>query len=92
MSDRFKYESLQDTETLVAYLDNLRQGFASGELSLVHGNKELLLKPKGLITFEVEAKASGEERKLSMKFRWKERQPGKDSGKDPLVMRTPKAE
>ena len=75
MSDRFKYDSQQDNETIVAYLEALTEAFRHGKLTLGQGGKEHVLSPQGLIGFTVEAKLKGEERKLALKFRWKEHEP-----------------
>ena len=72
MPDRFKYDSQQDRENIVTYLEALTEAFRQGKLTLGKGGKEHLLSPQGLIGFTVEAKLQGEERKLALKFRWKE--------------------
>jgi amphi-Trp domain-containing protein len=68
----FRYESLQDTESIIEYLDVLRQGFASGKLRVAVRDKEMVLEPKGLIEFHLEVKRKDERQRLSMKFTWKD--------------------
>lgn len=87
MSDRFKYDSVQDRETLVAYLEHLTQAFAKGDMEIVQDDRVLRLRPGGLIDFTLEAKAGGEERKLALKFRWRE-SPVPEATKAPLVLRS----
>lgn len=87
MSDRFKYESLQDTESILAYLRSLVQAFEDGSMRISHRDKTLILKPQGLVTFNLEAKVSGEDRKLGLKFRWKERKESNET-EEPLVLKS----
>lgn len=76
----FKHESLQDAATIQEYLEILRQGFASGTLRMRVGERELVLEPKDMIEFTVEAKRKDDRCKLSFKFSWKEGE--KDSPKE----------
>jgi amphi-Trp domain-containing protein len=71
-ADRFKHESLQDTETIVQYLNALKEGLQGGTLALTSDDHRLLLKPQGLINLDVEAKRKGDEVKLVIKLRWNE--------------------
>ncbi len=80
----FKHESLQDRASILAYLDALRQSFADGQLVLASKDKEVLLEPKGLIRFDIEAKRKGDQRKLTLKMSWKEGDDITDAG-DALV-------
>lgn len=68
----FKYESLQDCESIQKYLALLNEGFASGKLRLSVRDSELVLEPHGLIEFSLEAKKKGDRRKLTLKFNWKD--------------------
>jgi amphi-Trp domain-containing protein len=79
--DRFKHESLQDAESIVRYIEALSEGFQNGALLFSSDDKRLVLKPRGLVRLEVEAKKRGEEIKLSLKFRWTE-----EAGADALTM------
>jgi amphi-Trp domain-containing protein len=71
-NDRFKHESLEDSETIVKYLNALRDGFSSGTLTFVSDDKKLVVRPRGLINLDVDAKRKGDEIKLSVKMRWAE--------------------
>ncbi len=71
-SDAFKYESLQDSETILAHLTALRDGFAQGCLRLRTDKQELVLEPKGLITFDLEAKRKHGRRKVTIRLEWKD--------------------
>lgn len=70
----FKYDGLQQPDTIAAYLEAVREGFASGEITLTQGEDVLILAPKGMVAVTVEGKLKGEDRKLKLTFRWKERE------------------
>lgn len=79
---RFKYESVQDTETLGRYLRALTAGFAAGDIRFASRDGEVAMHPQGLIGFTVEAKSTGGRLKLHLKFSWREDdqdQPGNDT-------------
>jgi len=78
----FKHESLQDTASILAYLDALRESFAKGALVLTSKEKELVLQPKGLIRFDIEAKRKDSQRKLTLKFSWKDCEEPMDDAED----------
>ena len=69
---RFKYESVQDAATLKRYLEALTAGFESGELRLASKEGEVILHPKGMLGFLVEAKSMGGRVKLHLKLSWRE--------------------
>lgn len=91
MSDdlkNFKYESVQDIETIISYLEAITEGFRSGELLFASQDKEVVYRPQGLLGLTIEAKKKGSRRKLSIKFGWKET--NEDSKDDaPLVIKAP---
>ncbi len=72
----FKHLSLQDSESIIAYLEALGVGFKQGALLFSTDSKRLVLKPQGLIKLEVEAKRKDEQMKLTLKFRWNEETTG----------------
>ncbi len=74
---RFKYESVQDADTLRRYLEAVTEGFASGELRFSSREGEVALHPAGMIGFLVEAKSMSGRMKLHLKFSWRE-----DGGED----------
>ena len=76
----FKHESLQDLDSIIAYLEAVRDGFAKKRLTLADGEHEMVLEPKGLIRFDLEAKCKGQGCKLALKFSWKDRPTDSDSG------------
>lgn len=82
----FKYDGLQEPMTIADFLEAVRNGFATGSISLTQGDQVLTLEPKGLVTFTVEGKMKGEDRKLKLTFRWKERETDCDTIDSPLVI------
>ena len=71
-NESFKHESLEDPETIVKYLNALRDGFSSGTLTFVSDDRKLVVRPRGLINLDVEAKRKGDDIKLYIKMRWAE--------------------
>ncbi len=72
MSVVFKHESLQDLDSIIAFLNSVRDGFANRRLLLADKKKEVEFTPTGLIKFDVEAKCKDERCKLALKFSWNE--------------------
>jgi len=70
---KFTHESVQDTASLAEYLEALAKGFANEEMRFSRKDLEMLLHPKGLVTFMLEAKSKQGRMKLSLKFSWRER-------------------
>ncbi len=70
-TDRFKHESLEDAESIVAYLQALAEGFAKGSVCLASNGNELRLEPDGLLRMRVEAKRDGDRTKVVMKVSWR---------------------
>lgn len=69
---KFSYESVQDAQSLVKYLQALTDGFAKGNMRFSRKDMELNLTPSGLIGFGVDAKAKDGRMKLNLKFTWRE--------------------
>lgn len=87
MSDgKFKYDSVQDAATLKKYLQALLEGFDSGAIHLTYKGEEIVVEPKGLINFQLEAKVKGEQRKLALKFTWRDTEDD-DTEEIPLEMK-----
>ena len=88
MSDykHFKYESVQDMETVTKYLDAIAEGFRKGELTLTREGETLVMKPAGLLGFTVEAKLKGGRRKLKFTLGWKESAQQPEEERQPLFI------
>ncbi|MCJ2164401.1 MULTISPECIES: amphi-Trp domain-containing protein [unclassified Pseudodesulfovibrio] len=70
--DKFIFDSLQDSDTIKAFLQALTEGFDKGSITLDTNGDEIHLSPKGLLSFTVKARKKGNENKLSIKIAWKE--------------------
>lgn len=68
----FRHESLQDPQSIVAYLEALTAGIQSGAVALKDPEGEINLSPRGLIQFQVRASKKRDRRRLTLKFSWKE--------------------
>ena len=68
----FKFESVQDIESILPYIEALTQGLTKGKLKLVSKDRELVLEPRGPINFDVEAKRKGNRLRLQLKLTWKD--------------------
>ncbi len=82
----FKYDGIQDPEVIAAYLEAIRAGFARGTITLAQGEQTLILEPKGTVAVTVEGKLKGEDCKLKLTFRWKNREEACDA---PLLITAP---
>jgi amphi-Trp domain-containing protein len=67
----FEHDSLQDTETLVAYLKEVTRGFEEGKLSVSGRDGEINLEPRGMIRFELRVSERADRCRLNMRFTWK---------------------
>lgn len=67
----FEHESLQDAVSLVEYLRAITEGFENGTLSLNGSQGDMLLRPTGMIRFDVHAKQAPDRSKLTLRFTWK---------------------
>ena len=85
MSDSlFKYDGIQDPPEIADCLEALRDGFASGALSLTQGEEHMILTPQGPVTITVEAKRKDTDCKLKFTLRWKERDAAAPADPAPL--------
>lgn len=71
----FEHECAEDTQSVVRWLDALREGLARGELELASGQQTLTLRPRGLLHARVRARQRGRERVLSLRLTWNEEPP-----------------
>ncbi len=87
MNDEFKLESIQDRESIIQYLNALKEGFESGRLSFSTKQRKFEIEPQGLISFNVKAKRKDRKIKLELKLAWEERKEEKpEPVNDPLVI------
>ncbi|MCA1742690.1 MAG: amphi-Trp domain-containing protein [Desulfonatronovibrio sp.] len=77
-------ESLQDRESICKYLQVLKQGFEQGQINFSDHENKIMLEPHGLIKFEIKSKIKDGEVKLSLRFRWEEKEDDKNENESPL--------
>jgi amphi-Trp domain-containing protein len=75
----FEHESVQDTVSVVAYLEAIIGGLREGKLVLRSDERLLYMFPHGLMNLEVKAKRSGPRNKISLKMTWKDTRPTPDA-------------
>ncbi len=71
--DKFEFESVQDYQTILKYLQALREGFEQGRIVLNSDGAEICMHPGGFMKFEVAVKKKGLENKLAIKVSWKDK-------------------
>jgi len=87
--DEFKHESLQDTNSIIKYLEALSAGFEGGKIILGSKDKTLMLHPHGLLKMVVKAKKKSDRVRLILKFTWKDGViDTKGNSKEPLTIDT----
>lgn len=92
-NNEFKHESLQDSQTIVKYINALAEGFASGRLALGNNGNPIVLQPSGMLKLDLKAKRKDGRMKLSVKISWKEEdEEKKQIDSKPLVIESQKSE
>ncbi len=86
-TDEFKHESLQDCQSIVEYLNSLCDGFERKHLVLRSENNEVIVKPHGLLKFEIKARKRSDRVKLSLKISWNDGME-EDEGSNQLVIQS----
>jgi amphi-Trp domain-containing protein len=89
-NDDFKYESLQDRQSIAKYLDALKEGFSSGKIALGSREKQIVFEPSGLLKLEVKARRKNEKVKISLKCSWNEENQIRESRAETLVIESKK--
>ena len=69
----FNHEALIDTAAVSAYLRALVDGFEHETLRFSDKQGEMVLRPHGLVNFEVQSVRDGDRVRLDVSFHWKER-------------------
>lgn len=83
---RFKHESIQEPASIVKYLKALCDGFAQEAVTFSSEDQSLVLKPKGMINLEVDAKSKDGEMKLAIKLRWRDKEKAQDLKSNGLII------
>lgn len=69
-TQEFRYEALQEPETVARYLRALCEGLERGTLSLASGGSQIALEPRGLVHAKVGATSDNERAKLQIELSW----------------------
>jgi amphi-Trp domain-containing protein len=69
--DKFSFESIQDSSSIVDLLESITQGFRDGSIVLSSEKKYINLTPDGLLHFSIKARQKTDESKLELRIRWK---------------------
>ncbi|MBD3335946.1 MAG: amphi-Trp domain-containing protein [Candidatus Eisenbacteria bacterium] len=70
----FTHESLQDRESIMAYLQAIQDGLARGTLTFSDEEGEITLEPSPLLNFQLQASRKRDRVRLTLGFSWKESQ------------------
>lgn len=73
----FSHESLQDRETIADILSSLQQGLSNGTLKFSDEDKEITLKPSGLLNLSVKASSDSGLNVLELRVSWSSKKPKK---------------
>ncbi len=68
---KFVFESMQDAESIRAYLEAVMEGLRKGRLVVAAGKEEFTLQPAELLTFAVKARKRGGSGRLSLTISWR---------------------
>jgi amphi-Trp domain-containing protein len=82
----FRHESMQDRISIEQYLQALNNGFSIGQLKFSNEEGEIVLKPRGLVSFEVRASKKQDRARLTLKFSWKDGDVEADNGNGRLLI------
>jgi amphi-Trp domain-containing protein len=91
VDERFNHHSLQDSHSIIKYLQAVTAGFESGRILLCAGKEELILRPSGLLDLDVGARRKNGRVRIELRISWKD---GKDEDVTtaPLFIRPAAAE
>ena len=74
-SQRFDYESLQDTHSIAKYLQALIDGLENKRIVFSSEDEEIVLTPEDIVKFVVKASRKNGKSKLNIKVSWKDTNP-----------------
>ena len=70
-----EYEGTVPLETVIGYLDSLKEHLASGEVQVDNGSEEMLLTPADNVKMRVRAREKEGEQSLRFEFAWECQKP-----------------
>ncbi len=68
--NRFRYDAIQDRESIQAILEAIQKGIAKGKITFSNGEEEITLEPAGLLNLKVSASAEDDRRRLGIRISW----------------------
>ena len=71
-TNEFKFDSMQDCQSIGAYLQSLCEGFTQKQLVLRSEHNEFIVKPNGLLKFEIKAKKKSDRVRVKIEIAWKD--------------------
>lgn len=82
----FRHESLQDSRSIVRYLNALAEGFEKGMLQFRDQEGEIVLEPNGMIRFGISAEQKSDRCDLALKLSWKQSRADAEQDSGPLTI------
>ncbi len=80
-TDKFEFESIQDSETIRAFMESLMRGLEREHLVLSTGADRIEFAPCGALHFTVRGRRKNGACKVSLKLEWKESAVAETGGK-----------
>ena len=82
---QLKHDSLQDKDSIRAYLEQVIQGLENGRIRFSNGDDVFELEPEALIHLQLNATRSKDQQQLNIKLSW-DRNPKKDNKAEKLTI------
>jgi amphi-Trp domain-containing protein len=70
-NEEFEHESIQDNQTIGAYLESLVEGFQKGKIVLKAEKQEIELHPNNILHLDLSAKKKGNKSKMTIRLSWR---------------------
>jgi amphi-Trp domain-containing protein len=77
--NRFRHQSLQDSESIQELLNSIATGIKKGEITFSDQDGEIRLEPKGLLDLKVTASEEESRHRLELRISWQSDQPLKSN-------------
>ena len=69
-TEYFEHESLQDTDTVVGYLEALIEGLKAGKIEISDEEETQVLSPNHLTMMNIKSRKTKKEQSLRIRLRW----------------------
>ncbi len=86
-NDEFSYQSIQDPESIVKYMEAISEGIKNGRLLFGTRRKKLIFEPNGLLKLDVRAKRKEGKVKMEIKISWNQQNESDESDKEVLEIK-----